>query len=108
MYVKVHKKDNQWFRVNGTLVGDAVSPGNILEELKAIYGTEKEFATNSKSIIIIHHGYFDGSNNFNHFCHNASCSECHPIIRERFCYRRSKAHKSAGYYINLNSKPEED
>lgn len=101
MYVKVHKKDNQWFRANGILVGDAVSPGSILEELKVIYGAEKEFASTSKKIIIIYHGYFDEGNNFNHFCQIASCSECHPLIKERFCYRRSRVHKSTGYYIKI-------
>lgn len=101
MYVKVHKKNDQWFRVdNGALVGDAVSPGGILEALKSLYGAEKQFANNN-NFVIIYFGYFDNQNHFNHFCQKKACSDCQPVLKKRFCYKRANWIKSAGYYIKI-------
>ena len=103
MYVKVHQKGNQWFREDTkALVGPAIDSANILNALKSIYGTDKNFATSNSNgtIIIIYHGYYDSKGIFNHFCEkHSSCHKCNPVIKETFCYRRSKAIKSSGYYI---------
>lgn len=101
MYVKVHKKGNQWFREDTqALAGLAIDSVDILNSLKSIYGNDKCFATNEGNIIVIYHGYYDSKGIFNHFCQTPNgCHKCNPVIKETFCYRRSKAFKSAGHYI---------
>ena len=102
MYVKVHKKNNRWFRLdNGTLVGDAVSPGNLLETLQQIHGSDKYFVVEKrkKQIVIVYHGYYDNNGVFNHFCKKDTCHGCDAYTKEHFCYKRLRLHKNAGYYI---------
>ena len=102
MYIKVHKKDNQWFQVDtGALVGDAVLPGKTLENLMLMHGSGKNFAEMNNTIFVIYYGYIDNNNKFNHFCKKTSCYGCHPLIKKRFCHKNAASFSTAGYYLKV-------
>lgn len=93
MYVKVHEKDNQWFRDdNGALVGKTqIKTGG--ETGEALILTDK------RDGIIATYGYLDKNHVFVPLCKRQSCDyEC--LCQNLFnCRYTTKGGKTAGLYI---------
>ena len=96
MYVKVHKKDDYWYRSDtGELVGYSV-PLKDSFILRSMYG-DKLFAKNDQNVFVIYHGYFN-NNTFYHFCKNFSnCYRCNLATKNIFCGKDVRD----GYYIKI-------
>lgn len=107
MYIKVHKREGNWFRSDGTLVGKDVFSIKEISCLKLKYNC-RMFAKCNDKIHPIYEGYFDKKRNFIHFCNSYSdkCNFCSKATRNIFCKRElsSLKQKTGGYYIN-SSEP---
>ena len=93
MYVKVHEKDNQWFRDdNGALVGKTL--------IKAGDKTgEALIVTDKNDGILASYGYLDKNHLFVPFCKRQACNydclcACFP-----HCRYTTKDSASSGHYI---------
>ena len=101
MYVKVHKKDNRWFKYDtGELVGKEVPEGQKLENLKILYGDNIIISNNNK-YLIVYHGYFNTEGNFFRFCKRKVCQHCSNSIRTLAC-PNYVSKPTAGYYIKTS------
>lgn len=94
MYVKVHEKDNQWFRDdNGALVG------------KTFYTAGSEVLIDTKdksSSIIAYYGYLNKDSSFVPLCKRQDCDyeclcECKPE-----CRYTTKEFESSGFYMPVS------
>jgi len=96
MYVKVHKKDDCWYRSD---TGDFVGYGVPLKKsatLRSTFG-DHFFAKNGEVVFVIYHGYLK-QNIFYHFCKNIlNCAQCNSTTKNIFCGKKI----SGGYYIKL-------
>ena len=102
MYLKVHKKENQWFRDdNGALLGNNINiKSKEFDHLKILLGDDRLFVKTDDKILSVYHGYFR-EDIFFRFCSSKKCSSCSPKTRTFFCpkaYDKSKS-ETSGYYI---------
>lgn len=102
MYVKVHKKDNQWLRDdNGALIGTNIhQKTKDFDRLKILLGDNRLFVKTDDAVLCIYHGYFR-EDNFFRFCSSKKCLSCAQKTKNLFCPRVYDKYKSesAGYYI---------
>ena len=102
MYVKVHKKENQWFRDdNGALIGNNIhTKSKDFDHLKILLGDDRLFVKTDEKVLSVYHGYFR-EDKFFRFCSSKNCGSCAVKIKTLFCPRAYDKYKtdSAGYYI---------
>ena len=108
MYVKVHMKNNHWYRIDTNEHYGKNIPIDSQDYiiLKSVFGDHYFSILNEcgkNSITTIYYGYFDKNGIFFNFCQSKKCFTCPKRIRTLFCPKLLDEYKSktGGYYIKL-------